>query len=102
VGNSIQYQRGDQGLGDLIAGAPENTRRTWNVMRTQPGPGPGKPNDRHKQLKGSLATRNHKGKELPLWQIEVTSGGRIWYLLDVDNHTVWVQYASSKHPKITE
>jgi hypothetical protein len=38
---------------------------------------------------------------MPRWQIEVTGGDRIWYLLDVDRHTVWVEYAGG-HPKATD
>ncbi|MGO1049373.1 hypothetical protein [Crossiella sp. CA198] len=30
------------------------------------------------------------------------SRARIWYLLDEDRHTVWVQAACAGHPKGTE
>jgi hypothetical protein len=60
-------------------------------MRTAPGCDP---NERHTQLKGDHAPGLHRGVLLPLWQIEVTDGGRIWYLIDEDNHTIWIQYAS--------
>lgn len=90
------------GWGELLAQAAGNTRRAWDTMRTNPGPGPGKPTERHHQLKGTLSTGTHRGRTLPRWQIEVTAGGRIWYLLDDDTHTVWIQYASPKHPKATE
>jgi hypothetical protein len=33
------------------------------------------------------------------WQIEVTADGRIWYLLDTDRRTVWIDHASTGHPK---
>jgi hypothetical protein len=39
---------------------------------------------------------------MPCWQIEVMSGGRIWYLLDTDKRTVWVTVASTAHPKTTD
>jgi hypothetical protein len=52
--------------------------------------------------KGDYATGLHRGVLLPQWQIEVTGGGRIWYLIDEDNHTIWIQYASLQHPKKTE
>jgi len=39
---------------------------------------------------------------MPCWQIEVTGGGRIWYLLDTEKRTVWVTFASTAHPKATE
>lgn len=38
---------------------------------------------------------------MPRWQIDVTGGDRIWYLLDVDRHTVWVEYGGG-HPKATD
>ncbi|WP_406423547.1 hypothetical protein OHA59_49860 [Streptomyces sp. NBC_01589] len=36
------------------------------------------------------------------WQFELTAGGRIWYLLDVERHTVWIDRASTGHPKATD
>jgi mRNA-degrading endonuclease RelE of RelBE toxin-antitoxin system len=33
--------------------------------------------------------------------VEVTGGGRIWYLVDEETRTVWVVQASTKHPKRT-
>lgn len=68
-------------------------------MRTEPGPTPQTP--RHHQLKGSLALGAHRGRSLPCWQIEVTGGGRIWYLIDVKDRTVWVTYAGTGHPRAT-
>ncbi len=70
------------------------------MMRTDPMPNPW--TSRQHPLKGSLATGTHRGRELPQWQIEVTSGGRIWYLVDVDGHKIFVMYASTRHPKATE
>lgn len=42
------------------------------------------------------------GRVLEQWQIEVTSSGRIWYLVDDVKHTLWITYASPHHPKATE
>jgi hypothetical protein len=70
-------------------------------MRHDPGPGAGKPTGRHHQLKGSLAHGTHAGRVLPRRQIEVTGGDRIWYLLDAEKRTVWVEYAGA-HPKVTD
>jgi hypothetical protein len=53
-------------------------------------------------LKGSFAYGTYGGRRLAQWQIEVTGGGRIWYLLDEDKRTVRVQMASTRHPKATE
>jgi hypothetical protein len=33
---------------------------------------------------------------------EVTSGGRVRYAIDDDNRTVWLVYASPRHPKDTD
>jgi len=40
--------------------------------------------------------------ELEQWQIEVTGGGRIWYLVDDDARTVWLVEAGTGHPRATE
>lgn len=90
-----------KGWEELSSAAPRNTAVAWRLMRTDPGPGPGKPNPRHHRLKADLAAGTHGGRELPQWQIEVTGGGRVWYLLDEDKHTVWMRYASVAHPKQT-
>ncbi len=90
-----------KGWDELCNAAPGNAAEAWWTMRTNPGPGPGKPNPRHHPLKGALATGLHGGRELPLWQIEVTSGGRVWYLLDEDKHVVWLKHAGVGHPKAT-
>lgn len=43
-----------------------------------------------------------RGRALEQWQVKVSAGGRIWYLPDDEDHTVWVVYASLAHPKATE
>jgi hypothetical protein len=99
----IRYSSNEaiKGWKDRETHAPGNLRQAWEIMRNDPGPGPGKPTSRHHQLKGSLALGTHGGRDLPCRQIEVTGGDRVWYLLDVDKHTVWVQYAGT-HPKATD
>ena len=71
-------------------------------MRTDPGPAV--QTNRHHQLKGSLATGTHGGRQLHggQWQIEVTGSGRILYLIDTDARKIFVMYASTQHPKITD
>jgi hypothetical protein len=91
-----------KGWEELCRTARANTCQAWQIMRTNPGPGPGKPTERHHQLKGSFATGTHGGRRLPQWQIEVTAGGRIWYLLDEERHTVWIKHAGTGHPKTTD
>lgn len=40
--------------------------------------------------------------DLEQWEYEVTSGGRIRYVIDDSSHTVWLVYASPSHPKDTD
>lgn len=87
---------------ELVRTAPNNVRRAWDIMRADPGPGPGKPTSRHHQLKGPLAYATHKGHTLPQWQIEVTGSGRIWYLFDEKSGTVWIQHTGTAHPRATD
>lgn len=84
---------------ELVNKAAGNARRAWDIMRTRPGTDS---DDRHHQLKGTLSTGTARGRDLPRWQIATTRGGRIWYLVDEDKHTIWVIYASLQHPKQTE
>lgn len=44
----------------------------------------------------------HNGQLLEQWEYEVTSGGRVRYLVDHDRRRVWVVYASPRHPKDTD
>lgn len=91
-----------KGWDSLSQAAPGNTLSAWTTMRTSPGPGLGKPTHRHHPLKGGLATGTYRGRSLPQWQIEVTGGGRVWYLLDEHQRTVWVVQAGTGHPKATD
>lgn len=89
-----------KGWSDLATAAATNVRKAWETMRHSPQHSTDL--QRHTPLKGGLATGNHDGRVLPQWQIEVTSGGRIWYLIDAASHTVWVTYASARHPNETD
>ena len=57
---------------------------------------------RHSRLHGHLSTVRIGDKRFGHWQIEVTGGGRVWYLVDPDKATVWVDYAGPGHPQATE
>lgn len=98
----VRYATRDAVTGwrELCAKAPGAASRAWEAMRCDPAPSP--PTSRHHQLKRELATAVHQGRELPLWQIEVTSGGRVWYLFDREQRTCWLKFASMGHPKQTE
>jgi hypothetical protein len=88
-----------KGWDELCRQVATNTRAAFELMRSNPRP----PEDkRHTRLRHDLATRIFDGRELEQWEIEVTSGGRIFYLVDDAKHTMWVVVASPKHPKITE
>jgi hypothetical protein len=88
-----------KGWGELCAHLRENTRLAFDLMRSNPRP----PEDRmHYRLRGTLADREWKGRDLEQWQIKVSSSGRIWYLPDDQAHTVWIVYASPAHPRETD
>jgi hypothetical protein len=88
-----------KGWDDLCTHAGPRTRAAFELMRVNPRP----PRDEeHYQLRGVLATRIWRGQTLEQWQIKVSASGRIWYLPDDDDRTVWVVYASPAHPKATE
>lgn len=88
------------GWQQLYNQVPGNTLDAWVQMRTNPAPAV--PTQRHHRLKGDLSTGVRNGKTYPQWQIEVSSGGRIWYLFDQNAETCWVVRAGTGHPKATE
>jgi hypothetical protein len=58
--------------------------------------------DRQHRLHGDLARHRHNGRDLEQWEYEVTSGGRVRYVIDDDKRVVWLIYASPRHPKDTD
>jgi hypothetical protein len=58
--------------------------------------------DRHHQLRGTLATGTHAGRTMERWQHEVTGGGRVWFLIDDDERTVWLVHVGEGHPAATD
>lgn len=89
-----------RGWDDLCQQAPGNTRWAWEQMSNSPNPDP--PTPRHHRLRGRYEVGLHEGRRLPLWQIEVTGGGRVWYLVDVEYRTAWIVHAGTGRPKVTE
>ncbi|MEV6702213.1 hypothetical protein AB0M68_34570 [Streptomyces sp. NPDC051453] len=87
-------------MGAVGSQAAGNTRAAWHLMRTDPAPAAR--TERHHRLKGELARGQHRGETMDRWQIEVTAGGRLWYLLDVERRTVWIDRACTGHPKATD
>ncbi|MFJ9847143.1 hypothetical protein ACIRYZ_43320 [Kitasatospora sp. NPDC101155] len=89
-----------KGWGELCAEAPGNARRCFEALRANPlartDP------DRQHRLRGRLATRILGGAELSQWEYEVTAGGRVRYVVEEATRTVYVVYASPRHPKDTD
>ncbi|KPM53421.1 hypothetical protein CcI49_30605 [Frankia sp. CcI49] len=89
-----------EGWEQLAGQAPNNLRRAFDAIRSRPRSRDAP--DRQHRLKGSLGTAVFKGQPLERWQYEVTTGGRIWYLVDDASRTVWVIHAGTGHPKATD
>jgi hypothetical protein len=89
-----------KGWGNLCAEASGKTRRCCEALRRDPlsmsDP------DRQHRLRGRLATAVLGGTEHPQWEYEVTAGGRVRYLIDQAKRTVYLVYASTRHPKDTD
>ncbi|MFE1574660.1 hypothetical protein [Streptomyces fradiae] len=49
-----------------------------------------------------MAHGTHRGQTCEQWQIEVTGGGRVWYLLDTARGTCWITFAGTGHPRATD
>lgn len=89
-----------KGWESLARQACENTYRAWSLMRKEPRPRTETP--RHHRLKGALAHGAYRGQICEQWQIEVTGGGRVWYLADAARETCWITYAGTGHPRATD
>lgn len=84
----------------LCQQAAANTATAWSELRARPArPAP---ISRHHRLNGRLASAAHRGVDMEQWQYEVTAAGRIWYVVDIDNRTLWLRHAGPGHPKDTE
>ena len=99
MGGQVRTNESAKGWGDLCAQVSEKTRAAFEMMRSGPRP----PQDgSHYQLRDDLAFRDLGGRRLEQWQVKLGGSNRIWYLPDDEKHTVWVVYASTRHPKVTE
>jgi hypothetical protein len=88
-----------KGWDEMCQQAATNARAAWVLLRADPRP----PEDRrHTRLRGAMGGRLRNGERLEQWQIEITGGGRLFYLVDDRNRTVWIEVASLGHPKQTE
>lgn len=82
-----------KGWEDLCRQAPANTNRAWHTMRHTPSPPVEDP--RHHRLRPPLNRTTLQGRTMDRWQVEVTAGGRVWYLVDPERHTVWIDHAGT-------
>jgi hypothetical protein len=98
----VRFATSDAATGweELCRHALANTRRCLEILQAEPR-SVAHP-DRQHRLRGDLATHRHNGKDLEQWEYEVTSGGRVRYLIDDQARTVWLVYASPRHPKDTD
>jgi hypothetical protein len=98
----VRFGTGEAAAGwdELCRHALPNTRRCLEILRADPRHGAG--HDRQHRLRGDLATHRHNGKSLEQSEYEVTSGGRVRYVIDDESRTIWLVYASPRHPKDTE
>jgi hypothetical protein len=96
----LRYGTSDAAKGweKVCAAAPGNARVAWEKVTADPR----ERTDRQHPLKGSLGTRVVNGEQMEQWQYEVTGGGRLWYVIDDANQTVWLTEAMPGHSKATE
>ncbi|GLY91096.1 hypothetical protein [Actinoallomurus iriomotensis] len=89
-----------KGWAELCNEAAGNTRRCYEALRGDPTSM--RDPDRQHRLRGRLATVTMGGIAFPQWEYEVTAGGRVRYLVDQSKRTVYLVYASPRHPKDTD
>lgn len=92
--------RRPKGWDALCQQAAANTATAWGELRRRPQHLP--PTSRHHRLKGRLASAAHREVDMEQWRYEVTGAGRIWYLVDTENSSLWLRHAGPRHPKDTE
>jgi hypothetical protein len=94
----FENRQAEVGWKNVVAQAPGNAAEAWESIVGDPR----RRTQRQHRLKGSLQSNSYKGRLLEQWQYEVTSGGRLWYLIDDADKTIWLVMASTRHPKATE
>ncbi len=99
MGNPLSYQRSAKGCEELLAGKLRGTRARLDnysekdlLLSRNPD-----------VIIGCTVTwrqdRERTGSRA--LQIEVTGAGRVWYLVDHEKATIWIDYAGPGHPKAT-
>jgi hypothetical protein len=98
----VRFATGDAATGweELCRHALGNTRRCLETLQTQPrAAGQSGPTAPAARRPGDApAQRQGPGQ----WEYEVTSGGRLRYVIDDEARTVWLVYASPRHLKDTD
>lgn len=83
-------------------------QRVYDQVQTDPTCQDG---DRQHPLEGDAGRGRYQGREVRRWQIDVTSGGRLWYFVDATPvgkgqkrraGTVVIDHVHFGHPKSTE
>jgi hypothetical protein len=69
--------------------------------RVAPPPAAGQWELRFATTEAVKGWEHHGGTDMEQWQFEVTSGGRIWYLVDTAKRTLWIRLATTGHPSQT-
>src|SRR3954454_5538915 len=86
----VRFARNEavKGWDELCRLALANTRRCLEALRFEPRSHAH--HDRQHRLRGDLATHAHNGADLEQWEFEVTSGGRVRYVIDDGARTIWI------------
>jgi hypothetical protein len=98
----VRFGTSDAAAGweELCRHALANARRCLEILRSDQRSGAN--HDRQHRLRGDMARHRHNGRDMEQWAYEVTSGGRVRYVIDDSQGTVWLIYASPQHPKDTD
>jgi hypothetical protein len=94
----ITNLRVGKGWEELLREASSNLDEAWVQITSDPR----RHAERQHRLRGNFGTRSYKGANLQVWQYEVTSGARLWYMIDDEHRTLWLFHAGTGHPKSTE
>ena len=88
----------ERGWAQCVRQVPTDAEEAWRAIVSDPR----RTTPRQHRLKGGLSTGRQDGRALERWQHKITSGGRLWYLVDDETDTVWLDTATLSHPVATE
>lgn len=87
-----------KGWDDLCRQYKPAADEAWVAISSDPR----RHSSRQHRLKGELGTTQVDGVTVEQWQYEATSGARVRYAIDDDNHKVVLTDAGTGHPKDSE